>query len=100
MAARGSKSKEDVMKKILEVFSGSFAYEKELRIPVIEDGELIQIKVTLTAAKTNVDNPNEKDSSLEEDINDNNDKNLNFINEPTEEEKRKVEELCIKLNLK
>jgi hypothetical protein len=53
---RGAESKEIIKSKILETFEGSFAYDKEIRIPIMENGELIQIKVTLTAAKTNVDN--------------------------------------------
>ena len=53
--ARGAVSKEKITKKILDTFEGSFLYDKEIRIPVTEDGELIQIKVTLTAAKTNVE---------------------------------------------
>lgn len=55
MAAKGALAKEDVMKKILEVFPGSFKYDKELRIPMMENGEPLQIKVTLTAAKNMVD---------------------------------------------
>ena len=54
--ARGSVSKALVFKKILDTFEGAFPYNsgKELRIPMIEDGEEIQIKVALTAAKENV----------------------------------------------
>lgn len=55
MAAKGAMAKEDVMKKILETFPGAFRYEKEIRIPMEENGEPLQIKVTLTAAKTMVD---------------------------------------------
>lgn len=55
--ARGAQAKSEVFKKILETFSGSFAYNdgKEIRIPVTEAGELVQIKVTLTCAKENVE---------------------------------------------
>ena len=53
--ARGAVSKEKITKTILDTFAGSFLYDKEIRIPINEDGELIQIKVTLTAAKTNVE---------------------------------------------
>ena len=53
MAARGAWSKEQVWNKILETFPGSFVNEKEIRIPMIENGDRIEIKVTLTAAKTN-----------------------------------------------
>ena len=53
--AKGALAKERITQKILEVFPGSFKYDKEIRIPMMENGEQIQIKVTLTAAKTNVD---------------------------------------------
>ena len=55
MAARGAVAKEMAMNKILQTFPGSFKYDKEIRIPVDENGELVQIKVTLTAAKVNVE---------------------------------------------
>ena len=54
--ARGTESKEIITRKILETFENSFKYDKEIRIPIVENGELIQIKVTLTAAKVNVEN--------------------------------------------
>lgn len=54
--ARGASSKQAVIDKILETFQGSFLYNgnKELRIPMVEDGEQVEIKVTLACAKTNV----------------------------------------------
>ena len=55
MAIKGTLSKEIVMKKILETFNGAFVYDRELRIPMIEGGEEVQIKVALTCAKTNVE---------------------------------------------
>ena len=53
---RGSESKKIVTEKILEIFEGSFLYNgnKELRSPMVEDGEQVEIKVTLACAKTNV----------------------------------------------
>ena len=56
MAVRGSQAKEEITRKILEQFPNSFTYDKEIRIPVLENGETVQIKVTLTAAKVNVVN--------------------------------------------
>lgn len=53
---RGAVSKQAVIDKILETFQGSFVYGKELRIPMVEDGEQVEIKVTLACAKTNVGN--------------------------------------------
>ena len=55
--ARGTQAKSDVMQKILETFSGSFKYNdgKEIRVPVMEGGELVQIKITCTCAKENVE---------------------------------------------
>lgn len=55
--ARGAQAKADVMKQILATFAGSFTYNdgKEIRIPCVEGGEVVQIKVALTCAKENVE---------------------------------------------
>lgn len=55
MAVKGAIAKQDITKKILEVFPGSFLYDKEIRVPMIENGETVQIKITLTAAKVAVE---------------------------------------------
>lgn len=54
--AKGAIAKSAIVEKILETFEGSFVYNngKEVRIPFNEEGNEIQIKVTLTAAKENV----------------------------------------------
>ena len=54
MALKGSQAKEEITKKILEVFPSAFQYDKEIRIPWTENGEQVQIKLTLTAAKVMV----------------------------------------------
>lgn len=53
--AKGAQAKIQVMNKLMEVFDGAFLYNdgKELRIPLTENGEQVQIKVTLTCAKDN-----------------------------------------------
>ena len=100
MAAKGAEAKLEITNKILELFPGSFKYDKEIRIPVIENGEEVQIKVSLTAAKVNV----ERDGGV-----------LDFTKktettaqttsaapqsfEPTEEEKNIVNDLLSKLGL-
>lgn len=53
--AKGAMAKANVMKKILSTFEGAFEYGKEIRIPMLEDGTEVQIKVTLTCAKENVE---------------------------------------------
>ena len=56
MAIRGAQAKKDITKKILEIFPGSFTYEKEIRIPYVDsDNTTGQIKVVLTAAKVAVE---------------------------------------------
>ena len=55
--AKGSIAKEEITKKILATFDGAFINDKEIRIPIEENGEIVQIKVTLTCAKVNIDNP-------------------------------------------
>lgn len=54
--ARGSQAKSEITKKLLETFEGSFLYNdgKEIRIPMNEDGDNVEIKITLTCAKENV----------------------------------------------
>lgn len=59
MAAKGSQAKEEITKKILEVFDGAFVNDKEIRIPWNEGSEVVQIKVTLTCAKVNIENAGE-----------------------------------------
>lgn len=53
--AKGTYSKEVIEQKILETFENSFKFDKEIRIPMIEDGNEIQIKIVMTCAKTNVE---------------------------------------------
>ena len=61
--ARGTGLKKDITNKILQVFPGSFLYNdgKEIRICGNEDGSEIQVKVTLTCAKENVE-PEDRNS--------------------------------------
>lgn len=55
--AKGAVSKQVITDKLLSTFPGSFLYNggKEIRIPMIEDGAEVQIKVALTCAKVNVE---------------------------------------------
>lgn len=54
--AKGSESKASIFKKLMETYPDSFweDQDKILRIPLTENGEVIEIKVTLTAAKNNL----------------------------------------------
>lgn len=54
MAVKGQIAKEEITKKILEIFPSAFQYDKEIRVPWTENGEQVQIKLTLTAAKVMV----------------------------------------------
>ena len=55
--AKGQQFKKEIQEKILQLFPQSFLYNdaKEIRVCGIEDGQPIQIKVTLTCAKENVE---------------------------------------------
>ena len=55
MAARGSIAKEKITNQILAAFPGSFIYDKNIIIPMVEGSETLQIKVALTCAKVNVE---------------------------------------------
>lgn len=102
MAARGAASKEIITNKILETFKGAFQYDKEIRIPMVENGENLQIKLSLTCAKTNVeaegDKPPFEGGEVAYDV-DPSTPAKDFMNEPTEEEKTAVEDLLKKLGL-
>ena len=52
--ARGTESKNIITAKLLETFAGSFIYDKNIIIPMVENGENLQIKIALTCIKTNV----------------------------------------------
>lgn len=100
--AKGTSSKEKIKNKILEVFPGSFLYDsgKEIRIPLMEDGCPVQIKVSLVCAKTNVDNGDDNaipgaDVGTTAPVAASN----NFMNEPTAEEKENVKKLLEKLGI-
>ena len=93
--ARGSESKQKVINKILETFEGSFLYgNKELRIPLEEDGQRVEIKVALTCAKTNVGGDG---ASVESGVQSND--TVNVTSAPTEEEKQNIANLMDRLSL-
>ena len=83
--ARGTESKSYITKKILETFEGSFLYNdgKEIRIPLKEDGEIVQIKVTLTCAKTNVSTEDSTPAEFKTTPAANASNELNFEDTPT-----------------
>ena len=88
--AKGAESKSTITAKILEVFPGAFVYDKEIRIPMAEGGETVQIKCTLTCAKTNVnaEGPVQETSSPS-----------SAASELTKAEKSEVEDLISSLGL-
>ena len=90
--AKGAKAKEEIINKIMEVYPSAFKYDKEIRIPMVEDGEQVEIKVTLTCAKVNVGGGGATSA-----VNVTN--NASTIVEITEEEKKAVSDLVESLGL-
>ena len=103
--ARGAASKEQVIAGILAAFPGSFKYDKEIRIPMNEDGEIIQIKCVLTAAKVNVENggdtavPGAATTATKTVTVSTSSAPASLMNEPTAEEKQAVADLVSRLGL-
>lgn len=106
--ARGSLAKEKIMNKILSTFDGSFLYNdgKELRIPIEENGEIVQIKIAMTAAKVNVESGADNATPGEETVSlvpvfasDSEVANIEVSStlEPTEEEKENIRTLMANL---
>lgn len=83
---KGQKVKQEIFAKIRELFPNSFMDNKDLRINMIEDGELVQIKLTLTASKTIVQNstPTPVETATTDGGN---------VTAPTAEEKARVESM-------
>ena len=81
------------MNKILEVFPNSFINGKEIRICGTENGEEVQIKVTLTAAKENIVNETVEKLTTATAITE------DYTVEITPKEKRTVAEMLAALNL-
>ena len=100
--ARGAVSKTKATEMILKTFPGSFTYDKEIRIPFVEDGEEIQLKCVLTCAKVNVE-PNGDvaiPGEVSADINFGESKSTEEkIVEPTQEEKDNVKKLMATFGL-
>lgn len=97
--ARGADSKAAATEMILKTFPGSFIYDKEIRIPYMENGENIQLKCTLTCAKTNVGEGDENAIPGAVAANDNAIETTSTAIEPTEEEKENVKKLMEVLGL-
>lgn len=94
--ARGQISKTKATEAILKAFPGSFTYDKEIRIPFIEDGETIQLKCVLTCAKVNVEQNGDVaiPGEVSADINFEDGKPIEQkVIEPTQEEKENVRKL-------
>ena len=92
MAARGSVSKEVIIKKIMEIFPEAFLVNgKELRIPMNEETGEVQIKVGLTAAKDNIPHEGGSEPTMETPV----------TSSPamTDEEIQETRELMRRLNL-
>lgn len=106
--AKGQIAKAEIAQKILNSFEGAFTYNdgKEIRIPYIEEGENIQIKVALTCAKENV-NPGDDNAIPGAAAIKRDDNKIEFnsqpiekkVIEPTAEERQNVSDLLKALGL-
>ena len=95
--ARGSIAKEAITQKILDTFEGSFVYGKEIRVPYSEDGNRVEIKITLTCAKENVGGNDNDFTIKQEDAENMVAKAVSAI--PTAEEKANIATLMERLGL-
>lgn len=104
MAAKGTESKNSIFQKLQEIYPDSFWEDqgKILRIPLDENGSRVEIKVSLTAAKTNLGDETVKSafeaSSPFEKSAPNIEKAKEML-EPTQEEKDNISKLIASLGL-
>lgn len=102
MAAKGAILKGEVAEKIIAAFPGSFLYNdgKEIRINGTENGEPLQIKVTLTCAKVAVESDRlEFNDSPVATSASNTTTTENIPQEPSQEEKERLATLLQNLGL-
>ena len=103
MAAKGAILKGEVAEKIIAAFPGSFLYNdgKEIRINGTENGEPLQIKVTLTCAKVAVESDRLEfnDSPVVAATTSNTTTTENIPQEPSQEEKERLATLLQNLGL-
>lgn len=96
--ARGAEAKQVITDKILQIFEGAFIYGgKEIRVPLQENGERVEIKVTLTCAKENVGGNDNDFTMKQEDAENIMAKAVSAI--PTEQEKANIADLMSRLGL-
>lgn len=96
--ARGAEAKQIITDKILQTFEGAFIYGgKEIRIPLQENGERVEIKVTLTCAKENVGGNDNNFTIKKEDAENMVAKAVSAI--PTADEKANIADLMNRLGL-
>lgn len=102
--AKGTESKTIIFKKLQEIYPNAFweNQDKILRIPMTENGNRVEIKVTLTAAKNNLGGEG-IESAFEAPPSaipkPNQSPQQNNIIEPTEEEKENINRLIASLGL-
>ena len=107
--ARGTESKNIITAKLLETFAGSFIYDKNIIIPMVENGENLQIKIALTCIKTNVSAEDSTPAEFKTTSVANASNELNFEDTPapspaeinaTPEEKANIARLVEKFNIR
>ena len=107
--ARGTESKNIITAKLLETFAGSFIYDKNIIIPMVENGENLQIKIALTCIKTYVSAEDSTPAEFKTTSAANASNELNFEDTPapspaeinaTPEEKANIARLVEKFNIR
>ena len=95
--AKGSIAKQSIIQKILDTFEGAFIGPdgKELRIPFVEDGVQVEIKVALTCAKENIGGG----AAIAQPVAVDDNSQTAVVAEPTAEELDNVKKIMEKLNL-
>lgn len=92
MAIRGTQAKAEILAKLQEIYPDAFIVDKVLRIPMVEDGQTVEIKITLTAAKNILGGAKKIEAKTI-------DTSSPMSTEPTEEEKIKVAEALKSLGM-
>lgn len=97
---RGSQAKAEILTKLQEIYPNAFLVDKVLRVPMIEDGQTVEIKITLVAAKDVLGNSISDVVDLRQKTTLTEKSNISVAESirPTEEEKKLVAEMVKIIN--
>lgn len=94
--AKGAESKQVLFNKLMEIYPDAFMDDKVLRVPFKENGDIVEIKVALTAAKDVIGGASQSGPASNAAV----EPTEPVLAQPTEQEIENIQNLLGKLGMK